>query len=65
MSNQEKHKPRTVFAVVPDEQVAGVYIAMWENYLGEIKTMSCEADDELEAYQKATAYLETRRSKKK
>lgn len=65
MSNQGKRKPRTVFAVVPDEQVKGVYIAMWENYLGDIKTMSFEADDEMEVYQRATAYLNTRRRKKR
>ena len=65
MSNPEKRKPRTVFAVVPDEEVKGVFIAMWENYLGDIKTMSFKADDELGAYQKATTYLETRRSRKK
>jgi hypothetical protein len=50
---------------VPDEQVKGVYIAMWENYLGDIKTMSFEADDEMEVYQRATAYLNTRRRKKR
>jgi hypothetical protein len=65
LSNQEKHKPLTVFAVVPDPQVKGVYIAMWNNYLGETKTMAFKADDEMEVYQRATAYLNTRRRKKR
>jgi hypothetical protein len=50
---------------VPDPQVKGVYIAMWNNYLGETKTMAFKADDEMEVYQRATAYLNTRRRKKR
>ena len=65
MSNQGKHKPLTVFAVVPDQQVKGVYIAMWNNYLGETKTLCLEGEDEMEVYQRATAYLNTRRRKKR
>jgi hypothetical protein len=65
LSNQRKPKPLTVFAVVPDQQVENVFIAMWNNYLGETKTMVFEADDEMKVYQRATAYLNTRRRKKR
>lgn len=57
-------EPYEVFAVLPDplKPDSNVYVTMWRNYLGEIKTLAVDALDELDAYKQATAYIEQRRS---
>lgn len=56
-----------VFAVLPDplQPDSNVYVTMWRNYLGDIKSWTCVAVDELDAYKQATAYMEQRRNKKR
>lgn len=66
MSSSDR-EPYLVFAVLPDplQPDSGVYVTMWRNYLGDIKSWTCDAVDELDAYKQATAYIEQRRNKKR
>lgn len=59
------NEPYKVFAILPDPSDKQVYTAMWRNYLGEVKSWSCVATDELDAYVKATAFIADWRAKRR